>query len=73
MNLMSFVKDTTVLKLMKNFQFLEENARLFTMDIKGFYTNIPNDYGFNAMNYFREKREIQNLPTHTLRLAELVC
>ena len=49
MNLPSFVKDTNVLKLMENFQFLEENAHLFTMDIKGFYTNIPNDYGFNEL------------------------
>ena len=58
---------------MENFQFQEENALLFTMDIKGLYTNIPNDYGLNTMKYFLEKREIQNPPTHMLlRLAELV-
>ena len=58
---------------MENFRFQEENALLFTMDIKGLYTNIPNDYGLNTMKYFLEKREIQNPPTHTLlRLAELV-
>ena len=42
------------------------------MDIKGLYTNIPNDYGLNTMKYFVEKHKIQNPPTHTLSLAELV-
>ena len=43
---------------------------LFTMDIKGLYTNIPNEYGLNALKYFLEKT---HPPTLTLlRLAELV-
>ena len=45
MNLPFFVKDTNhALKMMENFQFQEDNALLFTMDIKGLYTNVPNDF-----------------------------
>ena len=61
------------LNLVRNFRFRGENRLLFTMDIKGLYTNIPNEYGLNALKYFLEKRNAQNPPTHTLlRLAELV-
>ena len=69
-----FVKDTNhALNLVRNFRFRGENRLLFTMDIKGLYTNIPNEYGLNALKYFLEKRNVQNPPTHTLlRLAELV-
>ena len=70
----TFVKDTNhALNLVRNFRFRGENRLLFTMDIKGLYTNIPNEYGLNALKYFLEKRNVQNPPTHTfLRLAELV-
>ena len=72
-NLPSYVKDTNhALKMMDDARIQEGNPVLFTMDIKGLYTNIPNDYGLNAMKYFLEKRESQNPPTQTLlRLAEL--
>ena len=43
-------------------QQLSKNRLLFTMDIKGFYTNIPNS-GLNALKYFLEKRNVQN-PQH---------
>ena len=37
----SFVKDTNhPLKMLENFRFQEENAFLFTMDIKVLYTNM---------------------------------
>ena len=70
----SFVKDTNhALNLVKDFRFKGQKKLLFTMDIKGLYTNIPNEYGLNAMKYFLDKRDVQNHPTHTLvRLAELV-
>ena len=70
----TFVKDTShALNLARNFRFQGGNRFLFTMDIKGLYTNIPNEYGLNALKYFLEKRNIQNPPTHTLlRLAKLV-
>ena len=61
----TFVKDTNhALNLVQNFRFRGENRLLFTMDIKGIYTNIPNEYGLNALKYFLEKRNIQNPPTH---------
>ena len=70
----TFVNDTNhALNLVRNFRFRGENRLLFTMDIKGLYTIIPNEYGLNALKYFLEKRNVQNPPTHTLlRLAELV-
>ena len=69
----TFVKDTNhTLKLVRNFRFRGENRLLFTMDIKGLYTNSPNVYGLNALKYFSEKRYIQNPPHTPLRLAELV-
>ena len=52
-NLESFVKDNNhALKLMKNFSFQEKNAFLFIMDVRGLYTNIPNDYELYPMKYF---------------------
>ena len=73
-SLPSFVKDTNhALNLVKDFKFEGENKLLFTMDIKGLYTNIPNEYGLNTLKFILENREVQNPPTHTLlRLAELV-
>ena len=54
----TFVKDTN-----HALKFRGGNRLLFTMDIQGLYTNIPNEYGLNALNYLLEKRNIQN-PTN---------
>ena len=73
----SFIKDTThLLQKLENFEFKEEspNNQLFTMDVKGLYTNIPNGDGLQALKYHLENRQgPQKISTATiLRLAELV-
>jgi hypothetical protein len=70
------LKDTNhFLNITNDFTFTEssENNILFTMDIKGLYTNIPNEYGLRALKKVLEKRTIQIPSTSTiLKLAELV-
>ena len=41
------------------------------MDFKGLYTNIPNEYGLNALKYFFGEKKCSESP-NLLRLAELV-
>ncbi len=72
----TFVKDTThLLQRLKDVHFETEsdNNILFTMDVKGLYTNIPNADGLQALKYFLEKEDNLQIPIHCiLRLAELV-
>lgn len=72
----SYVKDTTrLLKILDTFQFDKDssNKTLFTMDVKGLYTHIPNNGGILALKYSLNKRDNQQISTDTiLRLAEMV-
>ena len=72
----SYIKDTThLLQKLDNFRFLSisEKNRLFTMDVKGLYTNIPNKDGLLALKHFLDRRKEKHISTTTmLRLAELV-
>ena len=59
----TFVKDTNhALNWVRNFRFRGENRLLFTMDIKGIYTNIPNEYGLNALKYFLGEKKCSESP-----------
>ena len=63
------------MKVLDNFEFQDDGEEkfLFTMDVKGLYTNIPNADGLAALKFFLDKREDKTLPTDTLvRLAEMV-
>lgn len=72
----SYIKDTThLLQKIEEFTFENEheNNMLFTMDVKGLYTNIPNKDGLEAMKYYLEQEDSLPAPkTCILRLAELV-
>ena len=74
----SYIKDTTqLLQKLDGFEFRQNSdcKRLFTMDVKGLYTNIPNRDGLVALKYHLERRqnEENEIPNTTiLRLAELV-
>ena len=55
------------------FEFVFECAFAHPMDIKSFYTVIPNNDGLQALKYHLNLRPLQQPPTDTLvRLAELV-
>ena len=71
----TFVKDTSHLLQKLNSVTFEDNTNinLFTLDVSGLYTNIPNNEGLTALKYFLEKED--NLPAPVsvlLRLSELV-
>ena len=72
----SYIRDSThLLQKLNEFTFKEDspNNVLFTMDVKGLYTNIPNADGLKALKYHLEREPHQEIPTDTLiRLAELV-
>ena len=72
----TYIKDTTnLLQTLDNFEFKDvtPEKHLFTMDVKGLYTNIPNSDGLKALRHFLDKRENPSISTETLaRLAELV-
>ena len=72
----SYVKDTThLLQKIEEFTFENESEHnlLFTMDVKGLYTNIPNNDGLEALDYFLSQEEDLPAPKSCiLRLAELV-
>ena len=70
-----YIKDTT--HLLQKIEDLNVNGRefktLFTLDVKGLYTNIPNETGLQALKYYLDRREEKEIPTDVLlRLAELV-
>ena len=72
----TFIRDSThLLQKLDDFKFKDVSTdnKLFTMDVKGLYTNIPNKDGLVALKYHLENREEKDIPTCTLlRLAELV-
>lgn len=72
----SFIRDTThLLQKLQDFQFSSdsENNVLFTMDVKGLYTNIPNEDGLRALSHYLNSSNNVNIDTDCiLRLAELV-
>ncbi len=71
----TFVKDTTHrLNKLNDFQFTcpSEDNLLFTMDVKGLFTNIPNEEGLKALKFFLEKEELQVPIDCILRLSELM-
>jgi hypothetical protein len=72
----TYIKDTThLLQKIDHFRFdrqSDENL-LFTMDVKGLYTNIPNGDGLNALKFYLEREDENKIPVRiVLRLAELV-
>lgn len=72
----TYIKDTTdLLHKVASFKFDNDSPDncLFTMDIKGLYTNIPNGDGLNALKHYLDTRDNPSVSTTTLvRLAELV-
>ena len=63
----------THLKLFRDFNFLDQNKLIFTMDIKSLYTVIPNDEGLLALKHFFDHRTVEEPSSETLlRLTELV-
>ena len=72
----TYIKDTNhLLQTIDNFEFpdSEQEHFLFTMDVKGLYTNIPNKDGLEALEYYLNQRKDMSIPTQTLvRLEELV-
>ena len=75
-SLSSYIKDTTHAEHPRFLPFHTDGDGqhlVFTMDIKSLYTVIPNDEGLRALQYYLDKREILEPPTHTLlRMAQLV-
>ena len=72
-SLPSYIKDSThLLTILKDVPATESARFLFTMDVKSFYTIIPNSEGLNALKHFLNQRAILNPPTNTIVLAELV-
>ncbi|XP_078354461.1 uncharacterized protein LOC144639077 [Oculina patagonica] len=75
-SLPSYVKDTNhMLDITQTFSYPTTSANrfVFTMDIKSFYTVIPNNDGLLALTHFLDKRPVLEPPTQSLvRLAELV-
>ena len=71
----SYIKDTThLLQKINEVRIPEgEDTVLFTMDVKGLYTNIPKELGLEALRYYLDKREKKYPPTETvIKLAEFV-
>ena len=72
----TYIKDTThLLQTLDSFTFekTDQGKLLFTMDVKGLYTNIPNTDGLAALRYFLDMREEKHISTETLvKLAEMV-
>jgi len=74
--LLTYVKDSNdAPRIFDTFTFdgSDENPLfLFTIDIKFFYTVIPNNGGLQALSHFFDQRTNKEPTTHTLRrLAEL--
>ena len=73
----TYVRDTNhALNIINDFRFddtMTGERFLYTMDIKSWYTVIPNNSGLEALAHFLDKRTVLEPPTSTLtRLAELV-
>ena len=70
----SYIKDSQhALEIFRDFNFLDQNKLIFTMDITSLYTVIPNDEGLRALKHFFDQRTVKEPSSETLlRLAELV-
>ena len=70
----SYIKDSQhALEIFRDFNFLDQNKLIFTMDIKSLYTVIPNDEGLLALKHFFDHRIVEEPSSETLlRLTELV-
>lgn len=75
-NTPSYIRDTThLLQKIEHFQFPSDSEHnvLFTMDVRGLYTNIPNEDGLTALKFYLDSCDRDKYDTDCiLRLAELV-
>ena len=59
--------------IFRDFNFLNQNKLIFTMDITSLYTVILNDEGLRALKYLLDQRTVKEPSSETLLLlAELV-
>ena len=70
----SYIKDSQhALEIFRDFNFLDQNKLIFTMDIEYLHTVIPNDEGLLALKHFFDHRTVEEPSSQTLlRLTELV-
>ena len=73
----SYLKDTTAfLNIIENInkgKVLSHNTILFTMDVKGLFTNIPHNEGLMTLEDELEKRENKEVPTNFLiKIMEII-
>ena len=70
----SYIKDSQhALEIFRDFNFLDQNKLIFTMDIEYLHTVIPNDEGLLALRHFFDHRTVEEPSSQTLlRLTELV-
>ena len=73
-SLPSYIKDSQhALEIFRDFNFLDQNKLIFTMDIEYLHTVIPNDEGLLALRHFFHHRTVEEPSSQTLlRLTELV-
>ena len=73
-SLPSYVKDSQhALQIFRDFNFLDEDKLIFTMDITSLHTVIPNGEGLLTLKHFFDLRTVKEPSSETLlRLAELV-